>query len=152
MPLSLPALMTLIAVLWLVITGIHGGARPIGKYKVVRARHHGRPRVRTRLSRADANELETLVAFLPAMWIYAWFGNPRFAAIACGMYVVGRILYALGYWRDARQRRTSATRWRCSPLSITWVAALVSVVSLARLRLMRRPPKRRHFGWRKITL
>lgn len=125
MPLSLPALMTLFAVLWLVVTGIQVG-RARAKYKVAAPATVGHPAFE-RAFRVQMNELENIVAFLPSMWIYAWFGNPRLAALLCGMYVAGRIVYAVGYWRDARHRHWG---FMISTLaaSITWVAALASVV------------------------
>jgi hypothetical protein len=125
MPLSLPALMTLVAVLWYVLTGIQVG-RLRGKYKIAAPAIAGNPAFE-RAFRVQMNELETLVAFLPSMWIFAWFGNPRFAAIACGVYVAGRIIYAFGYWREGGNRHLGYTISTFA-LSITWVAALVSVV------------------------
>lgn len=125
MPLSLPALMTLIAVLWLLITGFMVG-RARAKYKVHAPATTGDPAFE-RAYRVQMNELENLVAFLPSMWIYAWFGNPRLAAIACGVYIAGRILYALGYWRDARKRAVGYYI-AAAALGITWLCALVSVV------------------------
>ncbi len=125
MPLSLPALMTLLAVLWYVVTVFQVG-RARGKYKVQAPATTGDPAFE-RAYRVQMNELENLVAFLPAMWIYAWFGNPRFAAIACGVYIVGRIIYAIGYWSEARKRSLGYTISTFA-FAITWVAALVSVV------------------------
>ena len=43
------------------------------------------------------------------------------------MWIVGRIVYALGYWADARKRHVGFTISTFA-LAITWVAALVSVV------------------------
>ena len=125
MPLSLPALMTLLAVLWYVVTGIQVG-RARTKYKVAA------PATTSDLGferavRVQMNELEQLVAFLPAMWIYAWFGNPRYAAIACGAWIAGRVIYALGYWADANKRHLGFAISTFA-LAITWVAALISVV------------------------
>ena len=125
MPLALPALMTLLAVLWYIVTGIQVG-RARGKYKVAAPATTGDPAFERAL-RVQMNELEQLVAFLPAMWIYAWFGNPRFASIACGVYIAGRIIYAVGYWSAARKRSLGFTIASFAS-SITWVAALVSVV------------------------
>ena len=125
MPLSLPALMTLLAVLWYMITVFQVG-RARAKYKVVAPATTGDPAFE-RAFRVQMNELENLVAFLPPMWIFAWFGNPRFAAIACGVYIAGRIIYAFGYWRAA-DRRGLGHFIATFALAITWVAALVSVV------------------------
>lgn len=124
MPLSLPALMTLLAVLWLMITAFMVG-RARTKYKVRAPATTGDPAFE-RAYRVQMNELENLVAFLPAMWIFGWFGNPRLAAIAAAVYLVGRIVYAVGYWREARRRHYGYTI-ATATLAITWVAALVSV-------------------------
>jgi uncharacterized membrane protein YecN with MAPEG domain len=125
MPLSLPALMTLVAVLWYAFTGIQVGRMRV-KYKVAAPATTGDPAFE-RAFRVQMNEIENLVAFLPSMWLFAWFGNPRFAAIACAVYVIGRVIYALGYWREAGKRHLGYTISTFA-LSITWVAALVSVV------------------------
>ena len=125
MPLSLPALMTLFAVLWLLFTAFMVG-RARGKYKVPAPATTGDPAFE-RAFRVQMNELENLVAFLPAMWIFAWFGNPRLAALACAVYLVGRVAFAVGYWRQARQRRHGYTISMMT-MAITWVAALVAVL------------------------
>ena len=125
MPLSLPALMTLLAVLWYVVTGVQVG-RARTKYKVAAPATTGDPAFE-RAYRVQMNELEQLVAFLPAMWIYAWFGNPRYAAIACGVWIAGRVIYALGYWADANKRHLGFAISSFA-FAITWVAALISVV------------------------
>jgi len=125
MPLSLPALMTLLAVLWYVVTGTQVG-RARAKYKVAAPATTGDPAFE-RAYRVQMNELEQLVAFLPAMWIYAWFGNPRYAAIACGVWIAGRVIYALGYWADANKRHLGFAISSFA-FAITWVAALISVV------------------------
>ena len=125
MPLSLPALMTLLAVLWYMVTVFQVG-RARAKYKVVAPATTGDPAFE-RAFRVQMNELESLVAFLPPMWIYAWFGNPRVAAIACGVFIAGRIIYAIGYWREAAKRH-QGHMISTFALAITWVAALVSVI------------------------
>lgn len=125
MPLALPALMTLLAVLWYFYTGVQvGHAR--GKYKVEAPAVTGDPAFE-RAFRVQMHTLEQLVAFLPAMWIFAWFGNPRWAAIACGVWIVGRIIYAVGYWQDARKRGPGFLITALALIAV-WIAALVSVV------------------------
>ena len=125
MPLALPALMTLLAVLWYFYTGVHV-ARAKSKYNVVSPATTGDPAFE-RAFRVQMNTLEQIVAFLPAMWVYAWFGNPRWAAIACGVWIVGRIIYAVGYWQDAKKRGPG---FLISGLAFfaVWIAALVSVI------------------------
>ncbi len=125
MPLALPALMTLLAVLWYFVTLAHV-ALAHGKYKVYAPAMTGDPAFE-RSFRVQMNTLEQLVAFLPAMWIYAWYGNPRWAAIACAVWIVGRIIYAVGYWAGREEahaglRHYAASRWSpCgSPRSSAW--------------------------------
>ncbi len=129
MPLALPALVTLIIVLWLVITGIMVG-RARTKYKVRAPATTGDPAFE-RAFRVQMNELENLVAFLPALWIHAWFGDPRWAAVAGAAYLVGRIAYAIGYWQDAAKRGLGYSI-ATMVLAVTWVAALGSVVQALR--------------------
>jgi glutathione S-transferase len=125
MPLALPALVTLPAVLWYVVTGIQVG-RARTKHKVYAPATVGDPGFE-RAFRVQMNELEQIVAFLPAMWVFAWFGNPRFAALAGAVWLAGRVVYAVGYWAEARRRHAGFTISTFA-LSITWVAALASVV------------------------
>jgi uncharacterized membrane protein YecN with MAPEG domain len=117
--------MTLVAVLWYAVTTMQVG-RLRGKYKIAGPATTGNPAFE-RAFRVQMNELESLVAFLPSMWLFAWFGNPRFAAIACAVYVIGRVIYALGYWREGGNRHLGYMISTFA-LAITWVAALVSVV------------------------
>lgn len=125
MPLSLPALMTLLAVMWLILTGVQV-ARMRGKHRIEAPATTGHPAFE-RAFRVQMNELENLVAFLPAMWIFAWFGNPRLAGIAAAVYIVGRVVYAIGYWTEAGKRHVGYLIASIT-LLVTWVAALVSVV------------------------
>ncbi len=127
MPLALPALITLLAVLWYVVTGVQVGRTRV-KYKVFAPAMQGDPAFE-RAFRVQMNELEQFVAFLPAMWIFAWFGNPRFAALAGAIWLVGRVVYALGYWAEAKKRHTGFMISTFA-LSITWVAALAGVVKV----------------------
>jgi len=125
MPLALPALMTLLAVLWFIVTALHV-ARADVKYKVQAPAMSGHPALE-RSVRVQMNTLEQLAAFLPAMWIYAWYGNPRWAAIACAVWIVGRIIYAIGYWAD-ENKRTLGFAISFFAFAAVWVAALISVV------------------------
>jgi glutathione S-transferase len=124
MPLALPALLTLLAVLWYFCTITHVAIMH-GKYKIYAPAMTGDPAFE-RSFRVQMNTLEQLVAFLPPMWIYAWFGNPRWAAIACALWIVGRIIYAVGYWQDAG-KRTPGFAIAAFALIAVWTAALFSV-------------------------
>src|SRR5215471_10349479 len=128
MPLSLPALVTLALVLWYMFTVFQVG-RARGKYKIWAPATTGDPGFE-RAFRVQMNEIENLVGFLPSMWIYAWFGNPRIAAIAGAVFLVGRVIYALGYW-SAAERRSLGYTISTFCLAITWVLALVAVLQHA---------------------
>jgi glutathione S-transferase len=57
-----------------------------------------------RVVRVQQNTLEQLVLFLPALWIFATFANSIAAAIIGAIWIVGRILYAWGYYQSADKR------------------------------------------------
>ena len=125
MPQSLPALVTLAIVLWYMVTVFQVG-RARSKYKVQAPSTTGDPAFE-RVFRVQMNELENLVVFLPSMWIYALMGNPRNAAILGALYLVGRIVYAVGYWAEARRR---AVGYYIGTLAfaLTWTMALASAL------------------------
>ena len=54
--------------------------------------------------RVQQNTLEQIVIFLPALWIFAQFVQPISAAILGIIWVIGRILYAWGYYQAAEKR------------------------------------------------
>lgn len=54
--------------------------------------------------RVQANTLEQMVAFLPAMWLCAVFFSDRWAAAGGALWVLGRIWYALAYYKDPAKR------------------------------------------------
>lgn len=64
---------------------------------------HGHPMLE-RYLRVQGNTLEWLVVFLPGLWLFALYWNDRVAAAVGLVWIVGRILYALGYWADASKR------------------------------------------------
>jgi uncharacterized membrane protein YecN with MAPEG domain len=47
--------------------------------------------------RVQANTLEWLPVFLASLWLFAWYWDERVAAAAGAVWIVGRVLYALGY-------------------------------------------------------
>ena len=125
MPLALPALMTLLAVLWYIVTAFQVGRARV-KHNIHAPAMTGHPTVE-RAVRVQMNTLEQFAAFLPAMWIYAWFGNPRWAAISCAVWILGRIIFAVGYWVDEKKRGPGFTISFIA-LAVVWIAALWSVV------------------------
>ncbi len=54
--------------------------------------------------RVQANTLEWLVIFLPSLWLFAVYWSDLVATILGVVWIVGRIVYALGYVADPRKR------------------------------------------------
>lgn len=57
-----------------------------------------------RCVRAHTNTLEWMLIFLPAMWLFAVYWSPIWAAGLGTLWIVGRIVYFLGY-RAAPDKR-----------------------------------------------
>jgi uncharacterized membrane protein YecN with MAPEG domain len=57
-----------------------------------------------RTIRAHYNTLEWLPLFLVSLWLFAIYWNELVAAAVGVVWIVGRILYALGYAADAGKR------------------------------------------------
>ncbi len=57
-----------------------------------------------RVLRVQQNTLEQLVLFLPALWIFATVVSPIAASILGAVWILGRILYAWGYYQAAEKR------------------------------------------------
>lgn len=54
--------------------------------------------------RVQANTVEQMVLFFPALWLCAVFWQDRWAAVGGAVWIIGRLLYALGYYRDPDKR------------------------------------------------
>jgi glutathione S-transferase len=54
--------------------------------------------------RVQQNSVEQLVVFLPALWVFGTFWSAPLAAGIGSIFVVGRIVYALGYVADPKRR------------------------------------------------
>jgi glutathione S-transferase len=59
-----------------------------------------------RAVRVQSNTLEQMPMLLAPLWMCAWFLGDRWAAAAGALWCVGRILYALAYYRDPAKRVT----------------------------------------------
>src|SRR6478752_2662345 len=63
----------------------------------------GDPRLE-RTIRAHLNMLEWLPIFLPSLWLFAIYWNSTVAAALGLVWIVGRIVYFVGYVAEARKR------------------------------------------------
>src|SRR6478609_1246437 len=57
-----------------------------------------------RYFRVQMNTLEQLVLFIPAIWLFAQFVDPRWAAVLGAVYLAGRSLYFLSYVKNPASR------------------------------------------------
>lgn len=97
------ALVTLLALLVYVWTLSRAGAAR-GKFGVEAPATTGHPEFE-RHFRVQANTLEGIVIFLPALWIFAIFSTYDLIAAGLGLvWVVGRIIYAVSYAKEAKTR------------------------------------------------
>jgi glutathione S-transferase len=99
----LVALVTLLALMLFMWMAIRvGSAR--ARFGVAAPATTGHPDFE-RHFRVQANTLEGLMVFLPSLWLFAVFsGSDRIAAGLGLVWVVGRVLYMLGYAKAAESR------------------------------------------------
>ena len=57
-----------------------------------------------RALRVQVNTLEQLILFLPLMWIFSYYVSELWGAILGGIWILGRVLYAWGYYQEAKKR------------------------------------------------
>jgi glutathione S-transferase len=119
------ALVVLLAVLEFLVFGfLVGSAR--ARYKISAPATVGHP-VFERTFRVHYNTLELLVVFVPAIWLFGMYLNPRWGAIIGAVFLVGRPLYAAGYIR-APEKREFGAMLSFASVSALLVGALVGVV------------------------
>ena len=73
-----------------------------------------------RVNRVHINTLESLIVFVPGVWIFATYVSELWAAVLGALFVVGRALYAVGYISAAEKRGPGA--------SITGIVNMVLIV------------------------
>ncbi len=57
-----------------------------------------------RYYRVQMNTLEQLIVFIPAILIFAYFGDPTYAAGIGAFFLIGRIMYFASYVSDPAKR------------------------------------------------
>lgn len=100
--LLFPSLVTVLTlILYFILTLNVGRARV--KYKVPVPQTSGDADFE-RVFRVQQNTLEQLILFLPSLWLFALFVSPIWGAGIGGLWIIGRILYAWGYYQAAEKR------------------------------------------------
>ncbi|MGQ9870272.1 MAPEG family protein [Leptodesmis sp.] len=97
-----PALITLLALILYFVLGINVGRARV-KYKVMPPQMSGDPNFE-RVLRVQQNTLEQLVLFLPAFWLFCQYVSSVWGSVLGAVWIVGRILYAWGYYQAAEKR------------------------------------------------
>ncbi len=102
--MELVALITIVALAEYTWFGIEV-ARARSRFEITPPATTGHPDFE-RYFRVQQNTTEQLLVFLPALWLAGWFVSDSMAAILGLGFVVGRALYARGYWQAAEKRGT----------------------------------------------
>ncbi len=102
--MELVAIVTIAALLEYMWFGIEV-ARARARFQITPPATTGHPDFE-RYFRVQQNTTEQLLVFLPALWLAAWFVSDSMAAVLGLGFVVGRALYARGYWQAAEKRGT----------------------------------------------
>lgn len=121
------ALVTIAAVIAYIST-IIGVGRARGKYGVKAPTMIGHPDFE-RAIRVQANSLELLVPFVIVLWLCALTGYPLFAAIVGAIFVIGRVIYAIGYYRAA-EKRNFGFLISAIAIILLLIGALVGIIRL----------------------
>jgi glutathione S-transferase len=80
-----------------------------------------------RVFRAHANTLEWLPIFLPSLWLFAIYIGDAIAAVLGLVWVIGRILYVLGYAEAVAKRNRGFAIQALATIAL-WVGAFGAIV------------------------
>jgi glutathione S-transferase len=117
----LTALITLLAVLLYLVTGIRVGLAR-SRFRVQAPATTGHPDFE-RAFRVQMNTLEWMPVFLPSLWLFAIYLSDAGAAVIGLIWIVGRILYIVGYTRAADKRGTGFMVQMLAAIAL-WIGAL----------------------------
>ena len=96
------ALVTSLALILYLALGINVGRARV-KFNVQPPTTSGNPDFE-RVYRVHQNTLEHMVPFLAGLWMFSLLVDPKIGAALGGVWIVGRILYAWGYYQEAKKR------------------------------------------------
>ena len=96
------AIVTILALAQFILFTIQVGSMR-GKHGVKAPAITGHPDFE-RMFRVQQNTMEQLVAFIPALWIYAYLVNPFWGAAIGLVFIIGRFIYRASYLKDPDSR------------------------------------------------
>jgi glutathione S-transferase len=120
------ALVTLLAVIIYFWIGLRV-AQARGKFGVKPPATTGHPDFE-RAFRIQANTLEWMPIFLPAMWLAAIYVSDIGAALLGVVWIAGRLLYLRGY-AEAAEKREIGFFVQAIAAGLLWLAALIGVLA-----------------------
>jgi uncharacterized membrane protein YecN with MAPEG domain len=119
-----PSFITMASLLvYYVLTLNVGRAR--AKYQIKPPQTTGNPNFE-RVLRVQQNTIEQMLLFLPALWIFSIYVSAIWGAALGGIWIIGRIVYAIGYYQAAEKRGLGFGITSLSTLALL-VGALVGV-------------------------
>jgi len=121
----LTALVALLAILVYFYSSILV-SRARGKFGVKLPAISGNPDFE-RVFRAQMNTLEWLPIFLPSLWLFAVYVSDAIAAAIGLIWVIGRILYVLGYAQAVAKRSLGFAIQALATIAL-WVGAFGAIV------------------------
>ena len=98
-PVALVTLLALLLYVWMIMRV--GSARQ--RFGVEAPAMTGHPEFERHI-RVQGNTTESLIVFLPALWIFAAYLNDWVAAAFGLVWIVGRVIYMNNYVRDPKSR------------------------------------------------
>jgi hypothetical protein len=126
------AIVTVIALLQFFWFGWQVGVAR-GKYNIAAPAVSGNEMFE-RVFRVHMNTLEQLVVFLPALWIFASYISPLWAAGIGAVFIVGRALYARSYVKDPKSRSAGFAL-----TALPELALLIGILIWAVMALLKAP-------------
>ena len=123
--MELVGAVTLLALLQFVVMGIMVG-RARGLYGVKAPATTGHEQFE-RWFRVHYNTLEKLIVFLPSLWLFGYYVGQYYAAGLGGIYLIGRLLYAVTYTRDPATRGLG-TLLSDMPMAIMLLGGLIAII------------------------
>lgn len=117
----------LMLILYMVFTGKAGLAR--GRFGVKAPATSGHPDFE-RYLRVQLNTLEQMVIVLPAMWLFAFLISAFWAAILGLVWMVGRVIYAIGYYKAADKRHPGSFIGTLSVAILVLGSLVVAIANL----------------------
>ncbi len=100
--MELVAIITMLALLQFVYFGIQTG-KMRAKHGVKAPDIIGDPEF-MRMFRVHQNTMEQLIVFIPALWIFSHYFDPKWGAAIGLIYIASRFVYFLGYLKDPAAR------------------------------------------------